>query len=179
MMSSANLELSRSASRKSLGLVSLLLLSSLSAVLIVPTASAVSGDYEITESLSPMPGQYLEPYEQLYIEVKITNTGFFNTQDDRGIEWWICEDTSSNCKADSEQYGSEQIQPIPVGQSIDFQFTNPFSPNSNFDGAYKIIYEFSESDTGNSSNDYLETVFYFTPALVDVCLLYTSDAADD
>ena len=79
-MSSANLELSRSASRKSLGLVSLLLLSSLSAVLIVPTASAVSGDYEITESLSPMPGQYLEPYEQLYIEVKITNTGFFNIE---------------------------------------------------------------------------------------------------
>ena len=170
MMSSANLELSRSASRKSLGLVGLLLLSSLSAVLIVPTASAVSGDYEITESLSPMPGQYLEPYEQLFIEVKITNTGFFNTQDDRGIEWWICEDTSSNCKADSEQYGSEQIQPIPVGQSIDFQFTNPFSPNSNFDGAYKIIYEFSESDTGNSSNDYLETIFYFTPALVDVSI---------
>ena len=170
MMSSANFELRGGASRKSIGLISLLLLYSFSAILLAPTATAVSGDYEITISLSPRPGEYLEPFEELDLSVRISNTGFFFNQGNRYIEWWICEDDVSNCKGEAEQYGSSMVESILVGQSVNFSFPISFSPKSNYDGAFKIIYEFSEGDTGNSSNDYYETIFYYTPELVDVSI---------
>jgi len=135
-----------------------------------PTASAVSGDYEITVSLSPRPGEYIEPFEELEISVRITNTGFFVNSEDRYIEWWICKNETGNCKGDAEQYGSSMIETIPIGQSVDFDFPTSFSPKSNYNGAFKIIYEFIEEDTGNSTNDYYETIFYYTPELVDVSI---------
>ena len=61
-----------------------------------PTASAtVSGDYEITESLSPLPGVHYSSWDPVNLEVKVTNTGFFYNSQQRGIEWFVCEGIQS------------------------------------------------------------------------------------
>ena len=55
-----------------------MILSSLGGILLAPTATAsVSGDYEITSSISPQAGIYLTAWDPVYIEVEVTNTGFF------------------------------------------------------------------------------------------------------
>ena len=55
MMSSAHAVSSVHSSKKSIGLVGLLVLSTLGGIALSPTASAsVTGDYEITDSISPL-----------------------------------------------------------------------------------------------------------------------------
>ena len=60
MMSSVYAESSNTSRRVSMGLVSLLLLSVFGGILLAPNAAAsVSGDYEVTSSISPKPGDYM------------------------------------------------------------------------------------------------------------------------
>ena len=51
-------------SKKSIGLVALMVLSSIGGILLAPNASAsVSGDYEITNSISPRPDIYMTAWD--------------------------------------------------------------------------------------------------------------------
>ena len=88
-MSSAHAVSKRHSSKKSIGLVALMILSSLGGILLAPTASAsVSGDYEITTSISPMPDIYMPAWDPVYIEVEVKNSGFFYNSESRSIEWF-------------------------------------------------------------------------------------------
>ena len=92
MMSSAYAESSNTSASLSIGLVSLLLLSAFGGILLTPTAAAsVSGDYEITASISPLPGDFMSAWDPISLEVQITNSGFFYNTESRMIEWFVCE----------------------------------------------------------------------------------------
>jgi len=169
MMSSAHAESSNASARSSIGLTALLLLSAFGGILLTPTVSAVvSGDYTVTSSISPLPGDVMSSWDPVPLEVQITNTGFFYNTESRSIEWFICEGTldANSCFNEKEDYGSGTIDPIAIGQSTNYTFTQTFSPDGS-EGAHTLVYRFIDSDT-NTSNDLGIYNFELAQELVDV-----------
>jgi len=158
---------------KSIALIFVMLISSFSGILMAPTASAmVSGDYELTESLVPLEGEYISSWDPILFEFNVTNSGFFFNTEARVVEWFICEgelDVNA-CISANEDSGSVSVEPIAVGASVIVQSANSFSPDGG-EGVHTLIYRFQEDDTV-TSNDILITTFHLTQKLVDVNLDY-------
>ena len=169
MMSSAHAVSGNGSSRKSIGLAALLMISSLAGVMFVPTAAAaVSGDYEITASISPKPGDYISAWDPISLEVEVTNSGFyFNTQT-RSIEWFVCEGAkdANSCYNDREEYGIGSIEPLQIGASMSYTFPTYYSSDGD-EGEFTIVYRFIDTDT-NSSNDVGVYNFNLAQKLVDI-----------
>ena len=168
-MSSVNAVSKVHSSKKSIGLVGLLLLSSLGALSLAPNASAsVSGDYEITNSISPRPEVYLSSWEPVYFEVQVSNPGFFFNSQPRSIEMFVCEGVQdeTSCYNDREEFASAAIDPIPTGGVVNYSFATIFYPDG-AEGAHTIVYRFVDSDS-NPTNDVGIYQFYLTTKLVDV-----------
>ena len=156
-------------SRKSLGLVAILLFSVFAGISFTPTVSAsVNGDLEITTSISPMPNDYMTSWDAILITVQVTNTGFFYNTDSREIEFFVCEGVQevNACFLDREERGTGLIEPIGIGQTSTYTFNTGFSPNGK-EGAFTLVYRFVESDD-NTSNDVKAFTVYFTQRLVDI-----------
>ena len=129
--------------------------------MLVPTASAnVSGDYEITSSISPRPGDYISAWDPISLKVEVTNSGFFYNSQVRTIEWFICEGVqdSNSCYNDREEYGIGSIDPLAIGANTTYTFSNSFYSNGD-EGTYTLVYRFQDSDT-NTSNDILILFFH-------------------
>mgnify|MGYP005726824281 CR=1 FL=1 len=159
----------RHSSKRSIGLVSLLILTSIGGIIATPSAAAsVSGDYEITASVSPLPGDYMSAWDPVYMEVEITNSGFFYNTQPRSVEWFVCEGNQleNDCYNNREGYGIGSIDPIIVGESVTYSFSNYFSPNGD-EGLYTLVYRFIDSDT-NTTNDAGIYNFNLVRKLVDV-----------
>ena len=168
-MSSANAVSKVHSSKKSIGLVGLLLLSSLGALSLAPSvAASVSGDYEITNSISPRPEVYLSSWEPVYFEVQVSNPGFFLPSQPRTIEMFVCEgiQDETSCYNDREEFASGAIDPIQTGGVVNYDFAPIFYP-SGAEGVYTIVYRFVDSDS-NPTNDVGIYQFYLTTKLVDV-----------
>ena len=169
MMSSAHAVSSAHSSRKSIGLVGLLLLSTLGGIALAPSASAtVSGDYEITNTIFPMDNLSMSSWDSVDLEVQVKNSGFFYNTQARSIEWYVCEGVQdeTSCYNDREDYGAGSIDPLQVGASTNYSFTSTFSPNGD-EGTFTLVYRFIDSDT-NPSNDVGIYTFHLTQNLVDV-----------
>ena len=118
--------------KKSLGLATLMIVSIFAGITYAPTASAtVSGDLEITTSINPRPDDYKTSWDSVLLTVQITNTGFFYNTDQRLIEWFICEGIQdvTSCFNDREDRGQGSLDPIPIGQTLNYTFTQGFNPN--------------------------------------------------
>ncbi len=134
-----------------------------------PTVSAtVSGDYEITNSISPRPDVYLSSWEPVYFEVQVSNPGFFFNSQTRSIEMFVCEgiQDETSCYNDREEYVSGAIDPIPIGEATNYSFATVFYPDG-AEGVHTIVYRFVDSDS-NSANDVGIYQFHLTTKLVDV-----------
>ena len=134
-----------------------------------PNASAsISGDLEITKSISPKPGDYMTSWDSIFITVEITNVGFFYNTEYRQIEWFICEgiQDESDCYNSREDRGTGQIQPVQVGQTVNYTFPQTFSPGGD-EGRFTFVYRFINSD-GNTTNDVNLFTIDFTRSLVDI-----------
>ena len=169
MMSSAHAVSSVHSSKKSIGLVGLLLLSTLGGIALSPTASAnVSGDYEITTTIYPMDNLSMSSWDSVDLEVQVKNSGFFYNTQARSIEWFVCEGVQNevSCFNDREDYGAGTIEPLQVGASVNYTFPSTFSPNGD-EGTFTLVYRFIDSDT-NPSNDVGVYTFHLTQSLVDV-----------
>ena len=168
-MSSAHAVSGNGSSRKSIGLAALLMISSLAGVMLVPTAAAtVSGDYEITASISPKPGDYISAWDPISLEVEVTNTGFFFNTQSRSIEWFVCEGTKdvNSCYNDREEYGIGSIESLQIGSTLSYTFTTMYSSDGD-EGEFTIVYRFIDSDT-NTSNDVGVYNFNLAQKLVDI-----------
>ena len=169
MMSSAYAVSSAHSSRKSIGLVGLLLLSTLGGIALTPSVSAtVSGDYEITNTIFPMDNLSMSSWDSVDLEVEVKNSGFFYNTQARSIEWYVCEGVQdeTSCYNDREEYGAGSIDPLQVGASTNYSFSSTFSPNGD-EGTFTLVYRFIDSDT-NPSNDVGIYTFHLTQNLVDV-----------
>ena len=171
MMSSAYAVSNNHSSKKSLSLVGILLLSSIGAIMLSPTASAtVSGDYEITESLSPLPGVHYSSWDPVNLEVKVTNTGFFYNSQQRGIEWFVCEGIQSeiDCYNQREDFGTSSIESLQIGNDTEHTMSDKYYPNGD-EGLFTMVYRFAENDF-NDTNDILMFTFSLERDLVDAII---------
>ena len=169
MMSTGTSHSSKRSVKSSIGLVALLIASSLGMIISAPIASAsVSGDYEVTSSVYPIPDTYMSSWDPISLTVEVSNTGFFYNSQPRTIEWFVCEgsQTEIDCYNDREEYGIGSIEPIQVGQATEYTFSQPFNPNGD-EGEMTLVFRFVDSDT-NTTNDVGMYTFYLSRALVDV-----------
>ena len=133
------------------------------------TASAsVTGDYEITDSISPLQNAHYSSWDPIEVQVKISNTGFYYNTQTRNIEWFVCEgaQTENDCFNQREDYGTDSVQPIQIGSDTVFTMSNKFSPNG-AQGIHTMVYRFMDSDF-NTTNDVLIFTFSLETNLVDV-----------
>ncbi len=115
MMSSAYAESGNASTRSSIGLTALLILSTFGGILLTPNVSAaISGDYAVTSSISPLSGDVMSSWDPISLEVQITNTGFFYNTATRSIEWFICEGTmdANSCFNEKEEYGTSRYHHV-------------------------------------------------------------------
>ncbi len=169
MMSRAYAVTETDSTRKSLSLVAVLILSLFTGITFTPSAAAtVSGDYEITTSISPRPDDYMTSWDPITLTVQVSNPGFFYNVNLRTIEWFICEGIQdvNSCFLDKEDRGQGDIESIPIGQTTVFTFTQGFNPNGE-EGAFTLVYRFVDEDN-NATNDAKSFTINFTRSLVDI-----------
>ncbi|HIL64776.1 MAG: hypothetical protein CXT71_02500 [Methanobacteriota archaeon] len=156
---------------KTLGVCALLLLSTFAGIILAPSAAAaISGDLEISKSKSPLENVTYTSWNGLSIEVEVSNTGFFFNQNTRTIQWYICAgDLDENqCYNDKDGSGSGELQPIPIGTSVNLTFTNMFSPDGG-SGIHTLVLKFQNADN-EPSNDLLKVNFFLSQNLVDAII---------
>jgi len=169
MMSSANAVSSVHSSKKSICLVGLLLLSTLGGIALTPTVSAsVTGDYEITDSISPLPDAHYSSWDPIDITIEVTNTGFYYNSQSRNMEWFVCEGvkTENDCFNQREDYGTGSIESIQIGSNSVYTMNKKYSPEGG-QGIQTMVYRFLENDF-NNSNDVMIFSFSLETDLVDV-----------
>ena len=171
MMSSAYAVSNNHSSKKSLSLVGILVLSSLGAIMLSPSASAsVNGDYEITESISPISGGHYSSWDPVTLEVKVTNTGFYFNSQPREIEWFVCEGVQSeiDCYNQREELGNGYIESLQIGEETVHTMSDKYFPNGD-EGLFTMVYRFVENDF-NNTNDILMFTFSLERNLVDAII---------
>ena len=142
MMSSAYAVSNNHSSKKSLSLVGILVLSSLGAIMLSPNASAsVNGDYEITESISPISSGHYSSWDPVTIEVKVTNTGFYFNSQPREIEWFVCEGVQNeiDCYNQREELGNGIIESLQIGDETVHTMSDKYFPNGD-EGLFTMVY---------------------------------------
>ena len=135
--------------RASLGFVLMLLLSSLGALATVPAASAaLPGSIGITDSISPMPNAWYSSFDIIEFEAEATNYYAAPSGAARTLTWYACEGdiTTAQCKSVFDDTGQFNIGNVPGQSSQIIDSADLWSPGSNAEGIFTIIYTFSEND---------------------------------
>ncbi len=137
-------------------------------MLVPNAAAAVSGDYEISTTISPSDGIYLSSWDPVAFEVQVKNSGFFFNSQPRSIELFICEGDKdeTSCYNDKDEYASDSIEPLQIGEIVNLTFSKLFYPDG-AEGIHTFVYRFIDSDS-NTTNDVGIYNFYLSRNLVDV-----------
>ena len=140
---------SSSKKRASLGFVLMLLLSSLGALATVPAASAaLPGSIGITDSISPLPNAWYSSFDTIEFEAEVTNYYAAPSGASRTLTWYACEGdiTTPQCKSVFDDTGQFNIGNVPGQSSQLIDSAAIWSPGSNAEGIFTIIYTFSDND---------------------------------
>lgn len=155
--------------RTSFGFVTLLLLSSLAALTVTPTASAASGELGITQSVSPTPDGWYDSFDAVTFTAEITNSYFSPSGLARTLTWYACSGnvSATTCLSVFSATGSFTMSNVPGNDSVEFTSSNQWIPGGGANGVYTILYSFSSNDA-DASNDELLFQINLTPNFVDV-----------
>ena len=142
--------------RRSAGLVFLLLSSTLLALSIAPTASAVSGSLGISDSPSPAPDKWYNAYERITFTAEVSN--YIGSSDGvgRAMSWYACEgDVPSNtCVADPDEEGTFTLTNIPGSSSANFTSPDRWRPGTGTEGVYTVVYAFAADDQNAADDEF-------------------------
>lgn len=153
-----------------------LLLASLMATL--PTAVAASGDLAITNGESPFQNEYIDAFNQVSLEVQVTNE-YPGTSDPRDIEWEACPEGApsghTHCAG-----GSGTIPSLPTLQSMVYTFPAKWTPSTSHwaggvvEANYTVTFSFTEGDV-DSSDDILVVNVVLTEVFKDIIVPESQD----
>ena len=141
----------------SLGFVLMLLLSSLGALATVPVSSAaVPGSIGITDSLSPQPDAWYSSFDTLEFSAEVTNNYASPSGASRTLTWYACEGdvTVVQCKSVFDDSGQFNIGNIPGQSSVAVDSSDLWSPGSNSEGIFTVVYTFSQNDQMASDDEF-------------------------
>jgi hypothetical protein len=157
-----------------LGLVAMLLLSSMGGLLLVPATSAnhtVSGNLGITASLSPTPDTWYQNFDVITFTAEVTNHYTTPSGNTRTLNWYACSGniTVNLCKSTYTDTGTFLVPNINNGDPETLTSSATWSPNGATSGIYTIVYAFSHNDQSA-----VDDVFVFninlTANFVDISL---------
>jgi len=141
-----------------IGLVTLLVLSTMASLTMAPSASAaVSGNLGIEASPSPLPNAYYKNMDAVSFSTELTNHGLTATGAGRTLTWFACEGivTASACKSVHEASGTFTVPSIASGASETVSSTSSWTPGSNANGVFTVLYTFSNVDQDPSNDAFL------------------------
>ena len=153
----------------SLGLVSLMLLSLFSALLTVPTATAIEQvDLAILSGQSPVENRYYSSSDSITFSAEVENQALSPQSSTRTMEWFVCSGmkTPTQCISNDIQSGQININGLVNGDSGNFSDATRWYPNG-VTGTFTVVFKFTFSDV-DSSDDLLSYNINLTAGYSDV-----------
>lgn len=166
--------------RQSAGLVFLLLSSTLLALTMTPTASAVNGSLGISESVSPQPDRWYNAYQQITFTAEVSNYIGSGDGVGRAMSWYACEGavTTDACIADPEEEGAFTLTNIPGSSSTNFTSDDRWRPGSGSEGIFTIVYAFLATDQ-NAGDDKMTFQINITQYYSDITVTNSHDVLEN
>ena len=144
--------------RTGLGFVLMLLLSSLGALAVSPTASAaVSGSLGITTSSAPVPDGWYSSFDAIEFTAEVTNHYLSTSGATRTLSWYACSGqvTETECRSTFSATGSFAMQNINGNTTLTVPSTSQWVPGGSADGIFTILYAFSNNDQDPSDDVFI------------------------
>ena len=157
-----------------------LLLASL--MVAAPSASAASGDLALTNGVSPFEGQYINAFNQVTLEVQVTNQDPGGSSVPRDVEWEACPEGAPSGHSHCDD-GAGTIPTLPTLQSYTYTFPTLWSPSTSHwpagtvQGNYTVTFAFVDGDF-DTSDDTLVVNVVLTEEFKDIMVPENQDPRD-
>ena len=155
--------------KTSLGLVSLILLSLLSALVMVPTATAIEQvDLAILTGQSPVENRNYAAFDPITFSAEVENQALGPQTSTRTMDWFICSGmkTATQCVSNDIASGQISINGLLNGDSGNFSDATQWYPNG-VTGAFTVVFKFTFADV-DTSDDVLSYNINLTAEYSDV-----------
>jgi hypothetical protein len=157
-------------SKAGIGLVFLLLFSTLGTLAVTPSASANSNQsLGIVSASEPDQTKWYSSFESIDFTIEIYNYAGAAAGLNRGMSWYVCEGdvSSSVCKSGYEEKGIINIGNVNPSSSVNFTSLQKWTPGQNSEGLFTVLFAFDISDS-NPSDDELRYVINVTIHYADI-----------
>ena len=155
--------------KTSLGLVSLMLLSLLSALVMVQTATAIEQvDLAILTGQSPVENRNYAAFDPITFSAEVENQALGPQTSTRTMDWFICSGmkTATQCVSNDIASGQININGLLNGDSGNFSDATQWYPNG-VTGAFTVVFKFTFADV-DTSDDVLSYNINLTAEYSDV-----------
>ena len=140
--------------KTSLGLVSLMLLSLLSALLTVPTATAIEQvDLAILNGQSPVENRNYAAFDPITFTAEIENQALGPQTSTRSMDWFVCSGmkTATQCVSNDIASGQININGLLNGDTGNFSDSTQWYPNG-VTGAFTVVFKFTFADVDTTDD---------------------------
>ena len=155
--------------KTSLGLVSLMLLSLMSALITVPTATAIEQvDLAILTGKSPVENRNYAAFDPITFSAEVENQALGPQTSTRTMDWFICSGmkTVTQCISNDLASGQININGLLNGDSGNFSDATQWYPNG-VTGTFTVVFKFTFADV-DTSDDVLSYNINLTAEYSDV-----------
>ncbi|CAI8298703.1 MAG: Uncharacterised protein [Candidatus Poseidoniaceae archaeon] len=162
--------------KTSLSLVSLMLFSLLSAVVTVPTATAIEQvDLAILAGQSPVENRNYPAFDPIIFSVEVQNQALGPQTSTRAMGWFVCSGmkTATQCISNDIASGQININGLLNGDSGNFSDATQWYPNG-VTGTFTVVFKFTFADV-DTSDDVLSYNINLTAEYSDVSVDHEQD----
>ncbi|MEC7113085.1 MAG: hypothetical protein VXW72_06060, partial [Candidatus Thermoplasmatota archaeon] len=155
--------------KTSFGLVSLMLLSLMSALVTVPTAAAIEQvDLAILAGQSPVENRNYAAFDPITFSAEVENQALGPQTSTRAMDWFICSGmkTATQCISNDIASGQININGLLNGDSGNFSDATQWYPNG-VTGTFTVVFKFTFADV-DTSDDVLSYNINLTAEYSDV-----------
>ena len=155
--------------KTSLGLVSLMLLSLLSALLTVPAVAAIEQvDLAILDGQSPVENRNYAAFDPITFSAEVENQALGPQTSTRTLDWFVCSGmkTATQCVSNDIANGQININGLLNGDSNNFSDATQWYPNG-VTGVFTVVFKFTFADV-DTSDDVLAYNINLTAEYSDV-----------
>ncbi|MGB0329973.1 MAG: hypothetical protein ACPGCU_05070, partial [Candidatus Poseidoniaceae archaeon] len=140
--------------KTSLGLVSLMLLSLMSALVTLPTATAIEQvDLAILTGKSPVENRNYAAFDPITFSAEVENQALGPQTSTRSMDWFICSGmkTATQCISNDLASGQININGLLNGDSDNFSDATQWYPNG-VTGTFTVVFKFTFADVDTSDD---------------------------
>jgi len=160
----------RPTQKAGIGLVFLLLFSTLGTLALAPTATA-NGNQSlgIVSASQPVENRWFSSFDNIEFSVDIANYAGAAAGLNRGLSWYACEGdiSASLCKSTYDAKGIISVGNINPSETENFASTEQWIPGQNSEGIFTVLFAFDVSDS-NPTDDEFRYLINITVNFADI-----------